>query len=556
MALLAVDTIFNMIFYGALYGILLHLIRKTLSLETIKAYTLVLMAAFILRTLINTKGYTMMQCRGARIIEKSRIQLGDHVRNLNLGYFNKNSIGKLTNIMTLDLQELEQVMTHSTSDLIKTIFLSLYLLFITFMINVELALIQLSVVAIAFPIILIGGKRVARIGGEKKEVMNYMISRMVEYLTGIQVFKAHNLVGDRFTRLKESFESFKKECIKTEVAIVPFVLIFQIIVDLSFPILLLIATIKFGQGDITRETLLTFMIVSISLTNILRAFAAQYGAFRYLKLAVTRLKETYSHKQMNYTETDTSFDHHSITFENVSFEYEPKEAVLKNLSFTANANEMTALIGPSGSGKTTVTSLIARFWDVTSGAIKIGGKNIQSVSPDGLMTHVSMVFQDVYLLHDTVYKNIAIGNPQASKSDIIEAAKVARCHDFIEAMELGYETIVGEGGSTLSGGEKQRISIARALLKDAPIVLLDEATASLDADNELEIRQSINKLTRNKTVIVIAHRLNTIRDADQIIVLNEGAVEEAGTHDELLTNRKRYYNMYTEMERAKEWQMT
>lgn len=556
MILLVIDTIFNMVFYGALYGVLLQLIQKTLTLESIKLYSVILVVAFILRTVLNTKGYTLMQCRGSRIIEKSRIKLGDHVRNLNLGYFNKNSIGKLTNIMTLDLQELEQIMTHSTSDLIKTIFLSLYLLSITFIIDVQLAFIQLMAVAIAFPIIIIGGKRVARIGADKKEIMNYMISRMVEYLTGIQVFKSHNLVGDKFKRLKDSFGEFRKECIRTEVAIVPFVLIFQIIVDLSFPVLLLIATLKFGRGDITKETLLTFMIVNISLINILRGFGAQYGAFRYLRLAVTRLKETYSHQAMSYKEELGVFDSFDIAFEQVQFEYEPNEPILNKLSFVARENEMTALIGPSGSGKTTVTSLIARFWDVTGGCIKIGGKDISTVSPDGLMAYVSMVFQDVYLLHDTVYNNIALGNPSATKEKIIEAAKISRCHDFIEEMDMGYETIVGEGGSTLSGGEKQRISIARALLKDAPIVLLDEATASLDADNELEIRHSINELTKRKTVIVIAHRLNTIKDADQIIVLNNGSVEESGTHETLLNNKKRYYNMYNEMERAKDWQMT
>ncbi len=214
---------------------------------------------------------------------------------------------------------------------------------------------------------------------------------------------------------------------------------------------------------------------------------------------------------------------------------------------------MTALIGPSGSGKTTITSLIARFWDVNKGEITVGDKDIKDVNPETLLNHISMVFQDVYLLNDTIYNNIKIGNQDASYDEVIEAAKIANCHEFIKKLPQGYETMVGEGGSTLSGGEKQRISIARAILKDAEIILLDEATASLDADNEMEIRKSIDKLTENKTVIVIAHRLNTIKDAEQIIVLDEGEIEEKGNHEELMKNKKRYYNMLQEMERAKSW---
>lgn len=554
-ALLTLDTVFNMVFYGVLYFVLLKLINKSLALENIKTYTMILMGAFVLRTYINCKGYTMIQCTGSRLIEKSRISLGDHIRNLNLGYFNKNSIGALTNIMTGDLQELEQIITHKTSDLIKTTFLSVYLLGITFAIDIQLALIQLLMVVVAVPIMILGGRRVARIGAEKKVVMNHMVSRMVEYLTGIQVFKAHNLVGDKFKRLDQSFRDFKRESIRTEVAIVPFVLIFQILVDLSFPLLLLVTTHKFGAGLLTKETFLTFMIINISLVNILRGFGAQYGVFSYLKLAAERLKVTYGHEPMPYEELDGKFEQFDIEFDNVTFEYEAGEEVIKGLSFTAKEGEMTAIIGPSGSGKTTVTSLIARFWDINSGAIKIGGKDIRKVHPDTLMKYVSMVFQEVYLLEDSIYNNIALGNPKATEEDVINAAKMANCHDFIEEMEDGYNAVVGEGGSTLSGGEKQRISIARAILKDAPIILLDEATASLDADNELEVRRSISQLTQNKTVIVIAHRLNTIREANQIVVLNDGKAEESGNHTSLMRDKGRYYKMIEEMEKAKEWTM-
>ena len=551
--LLTIDTLFNMFFYGMLYLVLIDLIKEELSFSKIKTYSIVMVIAFLARALINSRGYTQIQARGARAIENMRISLGDHIRNINLGFFNKNSIGSLSNIMTNDLQDFEQVITHSTSDLIKTVFLSSYLIIITFFIDVHLGTIQLLFILVAMPIIYVGGQRATKIGKQKKIVMNDVISRLVEYLNGIQVFKAYNMVGEKFERLEKSFRDFKRESIRTEVSIVPYVLLFQIIVDISFPILLIISTSRFGSGKIGKEEFFTFILINLALINVVRAFAAQYGSFKYLKLASLKLINTYNQEEMSYKHEDMNFNNYNIEFENVSFEYEEGENTINNLSFQSEEGTMTALIGPSGSGKTTVTSLIARFWDVNEGRIKIGGNDIRDINPDSLLKHISMVFQDVYLLNDTVYNNIKLGNQNATKEEIMKVAEIANCHEFIEKMDNKYDTIVGEGGSTLSGGEKQRISIARAILKDAPIILLDEATASLDADNELEIRKAIKKLTANKTVIVIAHRLNTIKDADQIIVLNEGKVEEKGSHEELIRNRNRYYNMYTEMEMAKKW---
>ena len=244
------------------------------------------------------------------------------------------------------------------------------------------------------------------------------------------------------------------------------------------------------------------------------------------------------------------FKNYDIKFENVNFSYEKDKPVLKNISFEAKQGTSTALVGSSGSGKTTVTNLIARFWDCQSGIISIDGTDITKIYPEELLTNISMIFQDVYLVNDTVENNIKLGKPDATHEEVVKAAKDASCHEFITELENSYDTVVGEGGSTLSGGEKQRISIARALLKDTPIILLDEATASLDADNEHEIRKSLDKLIKNKTVITIAHKLNTIKNYDQIIVMSDGIIEEKGTHEELMKNRKRYYEMYTEMKKA------
>lgn len=552
-ALLTIDTIFNMFFYGMLYLVLLDLIQGTFSLNKIKNYSGCMVIAFVFRAIVNIKGYSGIQSKGARVIEHMRISLGDHLRKLNLGYFNKSNIGDLSNLLTSELQEFEMVLTHSTSDVIKSILISVYLIILTFYIDTTLALIQLIAVAVAIPIIRIGGKKVVKIGTKKKVVVGKVVSRIVEYLNGVQVFKAYNIAGEKFERLEQTFRDFKKESIRTEVSIVPYVLLFQVIIDLSFPVLLLIAVARFGQGNIDKIELLTFIVVNIALTNILRAFSAQYGQIRYFKVACEKLIKAYEEEEMPYKYESTKFKNYNIEFKNVAFKYEDDQETLKDINFVAKEGTMTALIGPSGSGKTTITSLIARFWDVNKGKITVGGKNIKDIDPDYLLSHISMVFQDVYLINDTVYNNIKLGNVDATKEQVIKAAKLANCDEFVSKLDDGYDTMVGEGGSTLSGGEKQRVSIARAILKDAPIILLDEATASLDADSELEIRKAIKKLTKNKTVIVIAHRLNTIKDAEQIIVLNKGKVEECGDHKKLIKSKGRYYNMYNEMEKAKLW---
>ena len=547
------DSFFNMAIYGMLYKVLMDLMDESLTIGKIKIYTLVMVGAFLARAIVVSLGYASFNIEGSKIIKNMRLNLGDHLRKLNLGYFNKNSIGDLGNIMTNDIQDFERVITHSIGDLIKTMFLSLYIIIISFIIDKHLALVQLAIFLIGAPFLYMAGVKATKIGKKKKAVMNEVISRMVEYLNGIKVFKTYNLVGEKFERLEKSFRDLKKESIKFEISVVPFLFAFLIMIDISFPIVLLSATQRLLGGTIDKKMFLTFIVISMTLTNVLKAFSINYAEFKYFKLGAKKLMGTYSQPQISYKYEHVDFDNYDIQFKGVSFEYEEGESILKDVNFIAKEGTMTALIGPSGSGKTTVTSLIARFWDVNKGQIKVGGRDIQDINPDALLNHISMVFQDVYLLNDTIYNNIKLGNQKANREDVVEAAKIANCHDFIEKFSDGYDTMVGEGGSTLSGGEKQRISIARAILKDAEIILLDEATASLDADNELEIRKSIDKLTENKTVIVIAHRLNTIKQADQIMVLNEGKIEEKGSHEELIKNKKRYYNMYTELEKTRVW---
>jgi len=547
---LVIDSLFYMMNYMMFYFTIVDLITNTFTLHKIIIYTVIMLIANILRYLFNRVGYTGIQSQGARIIQDLRLRMGDHLRNLNLGYFSKHNIGNVINIITNDLQDFEHVLTHSTSELIKLSILSVYLLLITFVISPILGFFQIAIAGFGAVFITLGMKKSSKIALNKKHTMDNVVSRMVEYISGIELFKSYNLAGEKFKRLTDSFNDLKKESINTEIALAPYILIFQLIVDISFALLLLLSTRLFVGGSITKIMFFSYIIIGLSLSNILKAFSAQYVLFRYMKLATDKLINVYNEKEISYEYEVIPFKDYTIKFDNVSFAYEKYKPVLKNISFEAKQGTTTALVGFSGSGKTTVTNLIARFWDCQSGVITIDGVDIRKVYPEELLTNISMIFQDVYLVNDTIENNIKLGKPDATREEVIEAAKNANCHKFITELENGYDTVVGEGGSTLSGGEKQRISIARALLKDTPIILLDEATASLDADNEYEIRKSLNKLIENKTVITIAHKLNTIRNYDHIIVMSDGIIEEKGTHEELMENKGRYYHMYTEMKKA------
>ena len=548
--LLVIDSLFYMINYMMFYFTIVDLITETFTLNKIIVYTAIMIVANTVRYLFNRVGYTGIQSQGARIIQDLRLRMGDHLRNLNLGYFNRHNIGNVINIITNDLQDFEHVLTHSTSELIKLGILSVYLLLVTFAISPILGILQILIAAAGAIFIVLGMKKSSKIALKKKHTIDDVVSRMVEYISGMELFKSYNLAGEKFKRLKDSFNDLKKESINTEIALAPYVLIFQLIVDISFALLLLVSTQLFINGSINKIMFFSYIIIGLSLSNILKAFSGQYVFFQYMKLATDKLINVYNEKEISYEFEVMPFKNYDIKFENVNFSYEKDKPVLKNISFEAKQGTSTALVGSSGSGKTTVTNLIARFWDCQSGIISIDGTDITKIFPEELLTNISMIFQDVYLVNDTIENNIKLGKPDATHEEVVKAAKDASCHEFITELENSYDTVVGEGGSTLSGGEKQRISIARALLKDTPIILLDEATASLDADNEHEIRKSLDKLIKNKTVITIAHKLNTIKNYDQIIVMSDGIIEEKGTHEELMKNRKRYYEMYTEMKKA------
>ena len=551
--LMCIDSMGSMALYFVLYLTVLDLFFGTLTMNKIGIYTLACLLGVIYRIIVYRKSYLLCFERAFNVTGQFRIKLADHFRKLSLGYFNQNSTGYLINTMTNDMGSFEGVLSHALSFLMKTVTLCGLILVGTFFINWKLALAECVVLLFAVPLLRWGNRLVEQLGTKKRTMTARMVSTVMEYIKGIKIFKAHNMTSTHFERLLESLEKVRKISVQIECQMAPPTAIYSILVNFLMPLVLLGGCYLLLGGQIPNESFIAFLIMSMAISGLLISFEHYYIMLKDLKLAADNLEKAMSHAPLPYQDDSFTLERYDVAFQKVCFSYDNGEEVLHHISFTAPEGSVTALIGPSGSGKSTVANLIARFWDVSSGVITIGGRDIRELEPDRLLQSISAVFQENTLLSDTILNNIRVGKPDATMEEVIVAAKAACCHDFILKLPDGYNTVLAEGGASLSGGEKQRIAIARAILKNAPILLLDESTASLDADNEERINRALDHLMKGKTVFVIAHRLNTIQNADQIILLNNGNIEEIGTHLELLKKRGHYYSMIQEQEKAKAW---
>lgn len=501
--LMSLDAIGSLVMYLMLYFTVIHLLNGSLTGGLVRNYTIVCLISIILRLIIYRSGYFLCFSRGAEMCSGLRLDLANHYRSLSLGYFNQNSSGYLLSTLTKDLSNFELVLTHTLPSIVKTLVMGCLILVGTFFINWKLALAECVVILIALPVLNWGNRLVEKYGTIKRDLTSKMISIVLEYIKGMKVFKSANMTSTHFTRMSDTLEDIRKTSVQAEVKTAAPTSMYSIIANFLLPFVLLIGSYLFLGGTIASELLVAFMLMSLALSALLIAFEHSYNLLKELKLATSNLEQAFDTKPLSYKEEKVKLSHFDITFENVDFSYNQQTDVLHNISFHAPEGSTTALIGPSGSGKSTVANLIARFWDVTKGCVRIGGQDIRELNPDGLLHYISEVFQENTLLSDTIYNNIKAGREDATEQEVIAAAKAAHCHEFIERLPNGYQTHLAEGGNTLSGGEKQRIAIARAILKDAPILLLDESTASLDADNEAKINQALDRLMKGKTVFVI-----------------------------------------------------
>ena len=553
LVLMSLDACGSMVLYIMLYMTVRHLLNNTLSAPLIRSYTGICLVSVIARLLIYRRAYYLCFARGAEMCGDMRLDLANHYRSLGLGYFDQNSSGRLLSTLIKDLSDFEMLITHTLPSIVRTVLMAALVLIGTFFIHWEPALAECLLLLAVLLILSRSRGLVEKYGGKKRQLSAKMISIVLEYIRGMKIFKSHNMTGSRFSRMMDTLDAVRKASVKAEVKMAVPASMYSIAANFLFPIVLFIGTCLFLRGTIAPDQLAAFMLMSLALSALLISFEHSYHLLKDLNLAACNLEKACETKPLPYKEKDGKLTHFDISFENVDFSYNQKADVLHELSFYARESSVTALIGPSGSGKSTALSLIARFRDVSKGRICIGGRDIKELNPDGLLHYISEVFQENMLLSDSIYNNIRVGREDASEEEIIAAAKAAHCHEFIEKLPKAYQTRLSEGGNTLSGGEKQRIAIARAILKDAPILLLDESTASLDADNEQKIHQALDRLMEGKTVFVIAHRLQTIQNADQIILLKQGRVEEMGSHEELLEKKGHYYEMIRELEKAKKW---
>lgn len=491
--------------------------------------------------------------RGAYEMSASgRLSLAEHLRKLSLGFLSRRDPGDLSSMLITDFMMAETGISHHLPQLMGAVVMPVLAFASLIWIDWRMAVSMFTALPLALLVLWASTKAQRKLSGRQIQAKINAGNRLEEYLQGIRVMKAYNLLGDRFVRLRDAFAEFRRACIRQEALLGPFVLLSITLVRAGLTMMVLCGTYLLLGGKLSILVFLLFLVVGSRVFDPLTSALTNFTEFRYFSIAGGRILSLMNEPEMKGERQSPATG--DIRFEHVSFAYQDKE-VLHDITVTLPKNSLTALVGPSGSGKSTVMKLCARFYDPQQGRIFFGGMPMDEIAPESLMSHISMVFQDVYLFQDTIRNNIRFGKTDATDEEIIAAAKNACCHDFIMRLPQGYDTMVGEGGCTLSGGEKQRISIARAMLKDAQVILLDEATASLDPENEVEVQKAIDSLIKGRTVIAIAHRLKTIKDADRIIVLDNGRIKEKGTHDELIQKEGLYAHLWNIQESISGWKL-
>ena len=462
-----------------------------------------------------------------------RISIANRLKSVPMGFFSDNSLGQISGVCTTVVGSIESmvpmVLVNILGGLITTaVFAALLLVF-----DWRIGLIVLAGIALYLCAVSAMEKKSAVIANDTQRSQTALIEAVLEAIQGMSVIKSFNLTGKGDKKLQDALEYNRRSNIEVSEILTPYTALQEAILQMAGVGMMLAAILLWISGSMSLANSLMVLVMSFLVFNQIKAFGMGVSMLRLAAAAIDRTEQTEDMPRMDESGKALNPRKHDIVFDHVSFSYEQKQ-ILHDISATLPDKTTTAVIGPSGSGKTTFCSLIARFWDPDSGSVRIGGYDVKDYTLEALMDQISVVFQNVYLFADTIENNIKFGKPDATHDEVVAAAKAACCDDFIEALPDGYDTVIGEGGASLSGGEKQRISIARAMLKNAPIVILDEATANVDPENEDRLQKAIEALTRDKTIIMIAHRLKTVRHADQILVIDHGRIVQQGKHEQLI----------------------
>lgn len=510
----------------------------------------------ILRILFKYSGYRLQSTAGFEFVARERIVLGDRLRNVPMGFFRDNSMGDITATVTTDLNFLENYSMHILDKVTTGILSMIVMAACILAFDWRIGLVFVAGILLSFPIYSFMQRKGKDLSAKRQKIQSEAVAATVEYVQGISVVKSFNMCDKNLSDIEDAYEKNADASYGVERVFTPLNMTYSLVFRIAACVIMLFAGILAVGGDLSFANLAVILIASFTIFNPIEVMGQMTTMIRIMDASLDRVEHIKKAKKIDEDGKNIALDSFDIAFQHVSFAYENGNPILKDVSFSIPQGSKTAIVGPSGGGKTTITRLIARFWDVQEGSITVGGHNVKEFTCDSLLENMSMVFQNVYLFRDTIENNIKFGCPDATHEQVVEAAKKACCHDFISALPQGYDTVIGEGGSTLSGGEKQRISIARAMLKDTPIILLDEATASVDPENEVHLQQAISALVKNKTLIVIAHRLSTIRDADQILVVDDGKIVQKGVHTDLVQQKGIYQNFWNIRQKARSWKLS
>ena len=540
-------------------------IRKAIDNIPFETKTIIIsfaiMCVSIIGGIVTRKITAMWQCEGGyRTCAQKRIEIAEHLRYLPMGYFNKTSLGEITSVTTNTMESVGDVATRAIMMVFQGLLDTALIIIMLFVFDWRIALVALASFVLFEFVNLFMRLAVKNISQDKMRDDAAEIGKVLEYIQGIAEVKAYNLAGNKSRELNEVIDRRKKTLIKMEMRCIPVSNIQSLVAKLGGVAMMLTSLYFFLNGTMTLANCSTMLVCSFMLFNALEAGGNYSALLRIIDLGVTKANKILSLPTMNIDGSQSDINAKSentsslIEADHIDFAYDTKK-IIDNISLTIPENSTTAIVGPSGGGKTTFCHLLARFWDVDSGKVTLRGKDVRDYTMDSLMENYSFVFQNVYLFHDTIANNIRFGQPDAPMEKVISAAKKACCHEFISSLPKGYDTVIGEGGASLSGGERQRISIARAIMKDSPIIILDEATANVDPENERDLMKAIQELTKEKTVIMIAHRLKTVRNADQIVVIDKGHIAEQGKHEELIANGGIYARFIDSRKQAVSWKL-
>ena len=545
---------FNAMQMGAVYYVLVKIFDETLSMKDIAIVLGILLVSLVGKIITQYISQLEQTHAGYFMAADKRIRIGNKLKKVPMGFFSEFSLGKITTMSTTTLSQIEMqvpmLLVLVLGGLLNTFVFALALFYLHIMVGITAFLGILAFFIVTYFMEKKSRENASEIG----IAQTHLTKQVLETVQGMQVIKSYNLGGKNNKELSNAFEENCNITMKLEKTMTPYIALQRIVLGISIAAIIILSAKYYIEGDMLLADAIMSMIAGFIIFEGIKAAGSSMAILRIAENSIDSLKYLEKIPEIKEGAETSPIRHPDIEFKDVSFAYDEK-TILDHISCEMKKNTMTAIVGPSGSGKTTFCNLIARFWDVNAGEILMGGKNIKGYTLPNLMSHIAMVFQNVYLFEDTIENNIKFGVPSATREEVIEAAKKAMCHDFIEALPNGYDTLIGEGGATLSGGQKQRISIARAMLKDAPIVIFDEATANIDPENEDKLKAAIEELTKNKTIIMIAHRLSTIRNADQILVLNNGKIEQRGNHEGLMKQGGLYKTLISMKNKATVWKI-